>query len=85
MFQKELGEKIVGKFKTSNYGRLSILSNLRLKTFNKFLVSPNCFFQDQKVTSMVIHFKPRKQIEIKLKILKILRKLQIFYFQIKEK
>ena len=31
MFQKELGEKIIGKFASDNYGRLSILTNLRLK------------------------------------------------------
>ena len=35
MFQKELGEKIIGKFGTKNYGRLSILSNLRLKIEKK--------------------------------------------------
>ena len=28
MFQKELGEKIISKFPSSNYGRISILSNL---------------------------------------------------------
>ena len=32
---KELGEKIIGKFGTKNYGRLSILSNLRLKIEKK--------------------------------------------------
>ena len=31
MFQKELGEKIIGKYLSKNYGRLSILSNLKLK------------------------------------------------------
>ena len=30
MFQKELGEKIVGKYPSSNYGRLSIISNYQL-------------------------------------------------------
>ena len=30
MFQKELGEKIIGKFQISSYGRLSILTNYRL-------------------------------------------------------
>ena len=29
MFQKELGEKILGKFGSSEYGRLSILTNYR--------------------------------------------------------
>ena len=44
MFQKELGEKIIGNFNSRNYGRLSILSKFRLKIINKFLISPNCFF-----------------------------------------
>ena len=60
MFQKELGEKIISKFPSSNYGRISILTNYRLKIRNKFYVSPNSFFPKPKVTSMVIHFKPTK-------------------------
>ena len=60
MFQKELGEKIIGKFSTKDYGRLSILTNLRLKIIKKFLVSPFSFFPKPKVLSMVIHFQPKK-------------------------
>ena len=60
MFQKELGEKIIGKYSSSNYGRLSIISNYRLKIQKKFLVSANCFFPKPKVTSMVIHAQPKK-------------------------
>ena len=60
MFQKELGDKIIGKFPSSNYGRLSILSNYRLDVSNMFLVSPNCFFPKPKVNSLVIHFTPKK-------------------------
>ena len=60
MFQKELGEKIIGNFNSRNYGRLSILSKFRLKIINKFLISPNCFFPKPKVNSMIIHFKPKK-------------------------
>ena len=59
MFQKELGDKILGKYQSANYGRLSILSNYRLTTLGKFLVSPNCFFPKPKVNSLVIHFKPK--------------------------
>ena len=62
MFQKELGEKITGKFPSKEYGRISIVSNSRLKIENKFLVSNECFFPKPKVTSMVIHFKPKKDI-----------------------
>ena len=57
MFQKELGEKIIGKFPSKNYGRLSIIANYKLKFIAKFLVSANCFFPKPKVTSMVLHFK----------------------------
>ena len=60
MFQKELADKILGKFSTSNYGRLSIITNYKLNILNKFLVSPNCFFPKPKVISMVLHFKTKK-------------------------
>ena len=60
MFQKELGEKIISKYPSKHYGRLSILSNYKLSVKNKFLVSPNCFYPKPKVNSMVIHFKPKK-------------------------
>ena len=60
MFQKELGEKILGRFETKNYGRLSILSNYKLNILKKFLVSNNCFSPKPKITSMVIHFQPKK-------------------------
>ena len=58
MFQKEMAERIIGKFGTSKYGRLSILTNYRLNILNKFNVSPNCFFPKPKINSTVIHFKP---------------------------
>ena len=44
MFQKELGDKIIGKYPSSNYGRLSIITSYRLEVIKKFLVSQNCFF-----------------------------------------
>ena len=60
MFQKELAEKILGKFHSSDYGRLSIIANFRLKYKSKFLVSKNCFIPKPKVVSQVIHFKPKE-------------------------
>ena len=59
MFQKELGNKIVSRFPSKNYGRLSILSNYRLKVLKKFNITANCFFPKPKVSSMIIHFKPK--------------------------
>ena len=32
MFQKELGEKILGQFQSKDYSRLSILTNYKLKS-----------------------------------------------------
>ncbi len=61
MFQKELGEKIIGSFESPNYGRLSILTSLRLLIINKFLISPNCFRPKPKVNSIILHFKPKKK------------------------
>ena len=43
MFQKELGEKIMGKYPSLHYGRLSIIRDYKLKILKKFLVSNNCF------------------------------------------
>ena len=62
MFQKELGEKIIGKFSTPNYSRISILTNLRFLVLKKFLVSCNSFKPKPKINSMVIHFKPKKML-----------------------
>ena len=60
MFQKEMGDKIICKFPSKDYGRLSILSGLKLNVFKKFLISPNCFSPKPKITSMVICFKIKK-------------------------
>ena len=56
MFQKVSGRKIISKFPSSNYGRLSILTHYKLNVLKKFLISPNCFFPKPKINSMVIHF-----------------------------
>ena len=85
MFQKELGEKILGKFRSKNYGRLSILTNYRLKVFSKFLVSPNCFFPKPKVKSIVIHFKPIKRDENRIKDINNLEKITNILFSNKRK
>ena len=59
MFQKEVAEKITGK----SFGRLSIITNYRLKLINKFNVSPNCFYPKPKIISSVLHLSPiRKEI-----------------------
>ena len=85
MFQKELGEKIICKYPSANYGRLSILTNLKLNFLKKFYISPNCFFPKPKVTSIVIHFKPKKNILSKIKKIENLEKITNILFSNKRK
>ena len=85
MFQKELGNKIIGKFLTDDYGRLSILSNYRLKNIDKFSVSPNCFFPKPKVNSMVIHFTPINRESYKIEKIENLEKVTNILFSNKRK
>ena len=49
MFQKELGEKIMGKYPSKNYGRLSIISNYKLNFIRNFLFLQIASFQNQKL------------------------------------
>ena len=85
MFQKELGEKIIARFPSSNYGRLAILSNLILDVEKKFLVSPNCFKPKPKVFSIVIHFKPKIKKLFNLRNIKNLEKITNILFSNKRK
>ena len=84
MFQKELGEKIIGLYQTPNYSRISILANSRLKVINNFFVSPNCFRPKPKITSMVIHFKPKSTL-LSIKDILNLEKITKIFFSNKRK
>ena len=85
MFQKELAQKIFGKFPSKNYGRLSILTNYRLNIIDKFPVSPNCFFPKPKVSSLVLHFKPKKKLMFEIKDIQNLEKITNILFSNKRK
>ncbi len=60
MFQKEVADRIIAQFNTSNYGRLSILANWRLNIKKICDISPDCFFPRPKIQSSLIHFTPKK-------------------------
>ena len=85
MFQKELGDKIVAKYPSKDYGRISILTNFKFKILKKFLVSANCFFPKPKIISMIIHFKPNTESKIKIKKLENLEKVTNVLFSNKRK
>ena len=61
MFQKEVADRIVAKFNTKNYGRLSILANWRLDIEKICDVKPTSFSPKPKVESSILFFKPKKK------------------------
>ena len=60
MFQKEVADRIIAKFNTSAYGRLSILANWRLNINKICDISPDSFSPRPKIQSSLIHFTPKK-------------------------
>ena len=81
MFQKEVAEKITGK----SYGRLSVISNYRLKVRNNFNVSANCFYPKPKVTSTVLHLSPIDLKKFQIKDIKNLEFITHLFFSNKRK
>ena len=60
MFQKEVADRIIASCNTSDYGRLSILSNWKL-TVNKITdIKPISFSPRPKIDSSLLIFTPRK-------------------------
>ena len=60
MFQKEVADRIIAKFNTSAYGRLSILTNWKLNVEKIFDIKPESFSPKPKVESTLLLFKPKK-------------------------
>ena len=60
MFQKEVADRIIAKYDTSNYGRLSIICNWKLSIKKICDVSPNSFTPKPKVESSLLLFHPKK-------------------------
>ena len=85
MFQKEVANRIIGKFGTTSYGRLSILTNYRLDILNKFDISPNCFFPKPKVDSTVLYLKPKIKQKNKIKKIENLERITNVLFSNKRK
>jgi 16S rRNA (adenine1518-N6/adenine1519-N6)-dimethyltransferase len=59
MFQKEVADRIIAKFNTKSYGRLSILSNWKLEIEKICDVQPSSFFPKPKIDSSVLLLKPK--------------------------
>ena len=66
MFQKEVADRIIAKANTKNYGRLSILSNWKMKINKITDIEPFSFRPVPKVKSTLLVFTPQqKNIEFK--------------------
>jgi len=60
MFQREVAERIVAdEGDRANYGRLGVLCGWRTQAHILFDVPPSAFVPPPKVTSSVVHLKPR--------------------------
>ena len=84
MFQKEVADRIIAKFNTSNYGRLSILSNWKLNIKKICDIKPESFSPKPKIDSSLLLFTP-KQNFYKIKDPKNLEKITRIFFSQRRK
>ena len=84
MFQKEVANRIISKFNTSTYGRLSILANWKLKVVKVCDIKPECFSPKPKVDSSLLLFTPKNKI-FKIKDPKNLEKVTRVFFSHRRK
>ena len=84
MFQKEVADRIIAKFNTSNYGRLSILSNWKLNVEKICDIKPESFSPRPKIDSSLLFFSPKKNF-YKIKDPKNLEKVTRIFFNHRRK
>ena len=84
MFQKEVADRIISENDGSNYGRLSIISNWKLKIEKITDIKPNSFKPKPKVDSSLLIFTPKKNF-IKLDNPKNLEKVTRVFFNQRRK
>ena len=84
MFQKEVADRIIAKFNTSNYGRLSILSNWKLNIKKICDIKPESFSKKPKINSSLLFFSPKKDF-YKIKDPKNLEKITRIFFSHRRK
>ena len=84
MFQKEVAERIIANFDSSNYGRLSILANWKLQINKISDVKSNSFRPKPKVDSSLLLFTPKKNF-YKIEDAKNLEKITRIFFSNRRK
>ena len=84
MFQKEVADRIIAKFNSSSYGRLSILSNWKLNIKKICDIKPKSFSPKPKIDSSLLFFSPKKNF-YKIKDPKNLEKVTRIFFNHRRK
>ena len=84
MFQKEVADRIISSFNTSDYGRLSILTNWKLNVKKVFDIKPNSFSPKPKIDSTLLFFTPKDEFQ-KLKNPFVLEKITRIFFSHRRK
>jgi 16S rRNA (adenine1518-N6/adenine1519-N6)-dimethyltransferase len=84
MFQKEVADRIIAKFNTSSYGRLSIMSNWKLNIKKICDIKPESFSPKPKIDSSLLFFSPKKNF-FKIKNPKTLEKITRIFFNHRRK
>ena len=84
MFQKEVADRIIAKINTSNYGRLSIISNWKLNIKKICDIKPEAFSPKPKIDSSLLFFYPKKNF-LKIKNPNNLEKVTRIFFNQRRK
>ena len=84
MFQKEVADRILAQFNSKFYGRLSILTNWKLKVKKICDVKPSSFSPKPKIDSSILLFQPKTNF-FQFKNAKNLEKLTRVFFMHRRK
>ncbi len=84
MFQKEVADRIIAKSNSSDYGRLSILSNWKLNIKKICDISPKSFYPRPKIDSSLLLFTPKDNF-YPIKNAKNLEKVTRIFFKYRRK
>lgn len=66
MFQKEVADRIIAEADTKAYGRLSVICQYCFDIEHAFDLPPSVFTPAPKIDSTVLHFKPKRNIDLSL-------------------
>ena len=84
MFQKEVADRIISKFNSSKYGRLTILANWKFDVKKIIDIKPNSFKPRPKIDSSLLFFSPKKNF-FKIKNSTNLEKITRIFFNHRRK